>query len=47
MSSYAKESYIRKIRVPKVPFYFFNKLKREIRNKVLIFLFILKLRNKT
>ena len=34
------------IRAPKVPFRFFNKLKYEIRNKVLIFVSILKLRQK-
>ena len=35
------------IRVPKVPFRFFDKSKYEIRNKVLIFVSILKLRQKT
>ena len=35
------------IRVPKVPFCFLDKLKHEIRNKVLIFVSILKLRHKT
>ena len=34
-------------RVPKVPFRFFDKLKYEIRNKVLIFVSILKLRDET
>ena len=38
---------IRKIRVPNVPFHFFDKLKYEIRNKDLIFISILKLRYKT
>ena len=36
-----------KIRVPKVPFHIFYKLKYEIRKKVLIFVFILKLEHKT
>ena len=36
-----------RICVPKVPFRFFDKLKYEIRNKVLIFVSILKLRQKT
>ena len=36
-----------RIRVPKVPFRFFDKLKYEIKNKVLIFVSILKLRQKT
>ena len=35
------------IHVPKVPFRFFDKLKYEIKNKVLIFVSILKLRQKT
>ena len=35
------------IRVPKVLFHFFDKLKYEIRNKDLIFVSILKLRQKT
>ena len=35
------------IRVPKVPFRFFDILKYEIRNRVLIFVSILKLRLKT
>ena len=35
------------IRVPKVPFRFFDKFRYEIRNKVWIFVFILKLRQKT
>ena len=35
------------IRVPKVPFRFFDKLKYEVRNKVLIFVSVLKLRQKT
>ena len=34
------------IRVPKVPFRFFDKLKKEIRNKVLICVSILKLGHK-
>ena len=33
--------------IPKVPFRFLDKLKYEIRNKVLIFVSILKLRQKT
>ena len=36
-----------RVRVPKVPFRFFDKLKFEIRNKVLIFASILNLRQKT
>ena len=35
------------IRVPKVSFCFFDELKYEIRNKVLIFVSLLKLRQKT
>ena len=35
------------IRIPKVPFRFFNKLKYKIRNIVLIFVSILKLRHTT
>ena len=35
------------IRVPKVPFPFFDKLKCEIRKKVLIFVSMLKLRQRT
>ena len=35
------------IRVPKAPFRFFDKLKYQIRNKVLIFVSIMKLRYKT
>ena len=40
-------SKMKRIRVPKVPFRFFDKLKYEIRHKVLIFVYILKLRHKT
>ena len=40
-------SYSCRIRVPKVPFRFFDKLKYEIRKIVLIFISILKLRQKT
>ena len=35
-----------RIRVPEVPFHFFDKLKYEIRNKILVFVSMLKLRHK-
>ena len=38
---------MKRIRVPKVPFYVFDKLKYEVRNKVFIFASILNLRQKT
>ena len=41
------KSQITSIRVPKVPFRFYDKLKYETRNKVPIFVSILKLRHKT
>ena len=42
-----KNSQMLIIRVPRKPFRFFDKLKYEIRNKVLIFVSKLKLRHKT